>query len=444
MTHLLSGLNQLLLYVIVLGVVVAFHELGHFLVAKAFGVRVELFSIGFGTKLFGRKWGDTEYRVSLIPLGGYVLMGGDMTGDEDRPRDPRDYDAKPVPQRLAIMLAGPVFSALLAVLLMWGAFVSGVEAPAYLREPPRIGSVDAKSPAEAAGLMPGDVVVSAAGRATPTWESFEETVLVNPEALIDLEVVRGGARQVLPVSVEARGKHRIGWIGANPCSVVVARAIQNDSPASKAGLRPGDRLLRVDGQEPCSDIGLVALVQAGAGAPLALDVERGSEALRIAVTPRYDEKGKQWLMGVSPAPAMSIQKHGVADALVASCSYNWDKGLLVLDVIGKLLTGRISIFSTSGPLEIASITQETAKLGFLPVVQLVALITINLAIFNLLPIPILDGGKILLLLIEAVRGRELQRRTKEWILQAGLAMIVVLMVVVIVADVIKKLTGVEG
>ena len=438
MSHLISGAEQLLLYVLVLGVVVAFHELGHFLAAKAFGVRVEVFSLGFGAKIFGRKWGETEYRVAAIPLGGYVLMGGDMSGDEDRPRHPRDYDAQPVPARLAIMLAGPVFSALLGILLMWGAFAWGVEAPSYLRESPRVGSVAEGSPAAAAGLLPGDLVVSAAGRPAPTWEAFEETVLTNPEARIEVEVDRGGERVVLPVDVQARTKYRIGWIGAAPCSVVVARAIQHGSPALAAGVRPGDRIMAVDGTEPCSDSGLVDLVQQGKGATVTLDLDRGGTPVRVAVTPRFDEKANLWLMGVSPAPAMSIQRHGVADAFVESCRYNRDKALLVVDVLGKLVTGRISIFSTSGPLEIASITQETAKLGLIPVVQLVALITINLAIFNLFPIPILDGGKILLLLVEAVRGRDLQRRTKEWILQAGLAMIVVLMVVVLVADAIKK------
>lgn len=441
MSQLLSGLEQVILFIVVFGVVVAFHELGHFLAAKAFDVKVEVFSLGFGSRIFGRKRGETEYRVSIIPLGGYVLMGGDFGDDPDRPRDARDFDAKPVGVRLAIMAAGPVFSALLAVLLMWGAYLAGVEVPAYLREPPRIGSVAEGSPAEKAGLQAGDVVVSASGRRMTTWEGFTEFVLTSPGARLELEVERAGQTLTLPVDVEARGKHRIGFLGAEPCSAVLVRSVSKDSAAERAGLEAGDRILRVNGAEPCSDRGLIEAIQAAEGAPLALVLLRDGREMGVEVTARRDEEAKRWMIGVSPALATVVQRHGVLDALVESCRYNVEKGILVVRAVGKLLTGQLSIRSMSGPLEMASMTQETADVGLLPLIQFVALITLNLAIFNLLPVPILDGGRMLLLGIEAVRGRDLERRTKEWILQAGLAMIVLLMVVVLVVDAIKKWEG---
>lgn len=441
MSQLASGLEQFVLFILVLGFVVTFHELGHFLAAKAFDVRVDVFSLGFGQRIFGWRRGETEYRVAIIPLGGYVLMGGEMGEDPERPRDSRDFEAKPVWARLAIMAAGPFASALLAVLLMWGAFLAGVEVPAYLHEPPRIGSVEDGSPAQAAGLATGDVIVAVGGRPVATWESFTELVLMSPNARLDLEVQRGGERIDLPVDVEARGKHLIGWIGADPCSDVFVRSVSKGSPAEGAGLRAGDLISRIDGEEPCSDGGLVAKVQGAEGAPLRLEIRRDDGVIAASVAARWDEDAKRWLIGIAPGLETTIQRHGPISALVESLRYNADKSLLVFRAIGKLLTGGLSIRAMSGPLEMASMTQETADFGLLPLIQLVALITLNLAVFNLLPVPILDGGRMLLLGIEAVRGRDLERRTKEWVLMAGLAMIVVLTVAVLVVDFIKKWEG---
>jgi regulator of sigma E protease len=367
-----------------------------------------------------------------------VLMAGELGEDPPQPPHPRNYDAQPVSARLAIMFAGPVFSALLAVLLMWGAFMGGVETPAYLREAARIGTVEEASPAAAAGLRPGDLVLAAGERETATWEALTEVVLTNPGARLDLRVERGGEILALPVDVKPSGKNRIGWIGANPCASVIVGAVSDGSGAEAAGLKAGDRIESVDGAMPCGGDSLVALVQASGGAPLKLRLVREGAEIDALVTPALDETGKQWLMGVRPALATVTERHGPVAALGESLRYNARQSVLLVDIVGKLITGRISLFAMSGPLEMAEMAQETASVGLTPFVSLVALITLNLAVLNLLPIPVLDGGKIVLLLLEAIRGRELERRTKEWILQAGLAMIVVLMVTVLVMDFIKK------
>ncbi len=441
MTPLLSFLAEAGRFLLVLGLVVAFHELGHFLAAKLFGIRVKLFSIGFGSRVLGKTIGDTEYRLAVIPLGGYVLMGGDHSDDPEAVRRPDDFDAKPAAMRFAVIAAGPIFSALLTVLLMWGLYMSGVEAPAFVREAPRLGAIADGSPAARAGLATGDVVLSVAGRPTPTWESLTEVLLTSPGVTVDVAVDRAGERLVMPVDVEVKGKHGLGWIGADPCAAVRVARVTPGSPADAAGLLAGDVFESLDGARPCMPGDIVNAVQAAAGKPMTLAMRRGGEIVTLSVAALPDADTGRYLMGISPAVTTSIQRFGPVGALGESLRYTADQSRVVVDILGKLLTGRMSVRAMSGPLEIASITTETASAGLGPLITLIAILSLNIGILNLLPIPILDGGRMLILLIEAVRGRDLERRTKEWILQAGLAMIVLLMVTVIVVDVIKKLEG---
>ena len=438
MSPLLSFLEQAGLFLVVIGVAVSFHELGHFLAAKILGVRVEVFSIGFGGRIAGRRIGETEYRISAIPLGGYVLMGGETMEEGPRIRHPRDFDARPLVFRLAIMLAGPVFSALLTVLLMWGLFAAGREMPAYLSEPPRIGAVAAGSPAEASGLRRGDVIATIDGAPVPTWERFQEVVATSPNADLRLGIVRGGAPLDVPVRAVAEGKHAIGSIGADPCARIVALGVAAGSGAQAAGLLPGDEIAEVAGQEPCSPKGLVALVQATAGAPVPVRVVRDGVPMLLSVAPSWDPKDGDWKLGLQPDLVTFTHPSGPGEALVQSLQYTRDKASLIVEAFGKLLTGRLSFRSLSGGIEMAGMAKETAEAGLPSFVEFIAFLSLNFAVFNLLPIPILDGGRITLLLLEAARGREFERRTKEWILQAGLVMIVVLMLAVLLFDVIKK------
>jgi len=435
-----SSVEVVVRFLVVLGIVIAFHELGHFLVAKAFRIKVEVFSLGFGRRLFGRKIGDTDYRVALIPLGGYVRMAGDM-GEEGHVRSPRDFDAKPAWVRLLVMAAGPFFSALLAVLLLAGVYMAGRETPAWLKQPPVIGRIAPSSPALTAGLLVGDLVRSVDGVPTPTWEILSERVLTNPGRRVRVSLERGGEPLDLDVTIEERGSHGTGWMGAEPCSRVLIRAVHDATPAQAAGLLAGDAILAINDVPPCSVMGLIESLQAAKDAPTRLLLERAGTQVQVLLRPAWDAEAGRYVVGIGPSEPTILQRLPVVAALRESAAENWRQAGLIGESVAKLVTGRLSVRAMSGPVELADITSEVADEGIGAVAALCALISLNLAIFNLLPVPILDGGRMALILIEAVRGRDLERRTKEWILQVGLVMLVLLTVVVLWFDLIKRVEG---
>lgn len=447
---ILGTLDKPLTLILVLGVVITFHEFGHYLAARLFNVKVEVFSFGFGPRLFGWRRGETDYRVCLIPLGGYVRMAGEgseeqaeaeAAGAEPAPRSPRDFESQSTVAKLIIMAAGPIFNFALALLLLAGAYMGGVEVAAYLQEPARIGSVEADSPAARAGLQPGDLVLSIDGKRVDRWEPLLETILVSPNAELVVEVERAGERKSVPVRVESRTKHAVGWLGILPCSRVVVRSVAEGGAAAQAGVRPGDEIVSLGGQAPCSVRGLIERIQAAAGSPQELVVLRGGATVSMLLSARQAAPDKPWMLGIGPGEATVEQRHGPWDALRESVKTNVRQTGLLIETLAKLVTGRLSVRTMSGPLELADITEDAAESGLVSVVSLMALISLNLGIFNLLPIPILDGGRIFILLAEALRGREFDRRTKEWILTAGVAMIVLLMGLVFWFDIIKKLEG---
>jgi len=429
--------------VLVLGVVVVIHELGHFLAAKLVGVRVEVFSFGFGQRLFGWRWRGTDYRVSLIPLGGYVRMAGE--GSEEGPRgEPDELESRRTWEKLLVMGMGPAFNLVLAVLLVAGGYLLGVKVPAWLRDPVVVEHVVRDSPADEAGVQPGDLVLEVDGHPAPDWKTFQDLVVLRPGATVDFRLRRGGQELTLPVAIAARTKHAIGWVGAEPCHSVVVQSLTVGSPAERAGLAPGDVIVSVDGKAPCSDEGLIDLIQAAAGAPQDLVLRRGEADISATVQAELKPTTGRWMIGIAPALQVSgvvTERYGLGPALLASVRKNWDDATLVVGTVGRLLTGRLSLRTTSGPLELAGIAATTADLGFVPFLNLVALVSLNLGILNLLPIPVLDGGRIVVLLFEGVRGRELSARTKEWILQAGVVMILALMGLVLFFDLVKKLEG---
>ena len=436
-----SAAWQFVLFLVVLAAVVLFHELGHFLAAKLIGVRVEVFSFGFGKRLVGRRVGDTDYRVSLVPLGGYVRMSGDFVPPEERTGSSQEFDSRRSWEKLLIMLMGPAFNLVLAIAILTSCFMLGTPVPAYLRERVLVEHVELDSPAHAAGMKVGDMVTAVDGQPVRDWESFRNLELVSPGARMLLSVERDGQPVEVVVDVAERTKHAIGYVGIYPCHRVQLRAVNAGGPAAEAGLVADDAVMTAGGEPTCTVEGFIRSVQRGAGSAVPMTVERGGRTVEISVVPRWNDAQDKWIIGVGPqevAGTILVERLGPGEALRRSLERNWHYTKLLGKTLGRLVTGNLSFRSMSGPMEIASLAEETAGMGLVPFLQLTAFISLNLAIFNLLPIPILDGGRIAILLVEAVRGRALGELTKEWILRVGFAMIVALMVVVLYFDLVKK------
>lgn len=443
MIALLDALTKTLWFLFVLGVVVVFHEYGHFLAARLVGVRVDVFSFGFGRRLLGWKRGDTDYRVSLIPLGGYVRMAGELSED-GATGAPDEFESKRSWQKLLVLFAGPAFNLILAVGLLAAAHVIGIRVPAFLSQEVRVEAVEPGSPAETAGVMPGDVVRRLDGQPVPDWRRLGDLEAIKPNREVTLEIERDGGALELTARLGAVGPSRLGHLGIHPCHQLRVTAVLPRGAAAEAGLQPDDEIVAVDGRPACASGVLIAEIQRAEGAEQELTILRDGQELRVPIAARWSDVQDAFVIGVNQtqvARSTELVRHGPGSALGASIAGNWRNSKFVVETLYLLVTGKLSLRALSGPLDIAATVAVAAQLGVVQLLQLMALISLNLGILNLLPIPILDGGRIAIVGLEAVRGRELSLTTKEWILRAGFAMIVTLMAVVLFLDVVKKLEG---
>jgi len=426
-------LSNLAAFVVSLGVIIFVHEAGPLLMAKAFGLRVLTFSLGFGKRLWGFSRGDTEYRVSLVPLGGYVRLGGEDPSEVSD--DPRDFMNTPRWQRILVYLAGPAMNVILAILLIAGVLMVGIQVPTLPEIPPIVGSVAEGSPAEAAGLLPGDEVLAVNGKEVEKWEDVHFAFITSPEREVGLTILRQGQQSdvaLVPVKVP---KYEFGYAGAFPTVLPRIAQVLPDSPAEVAGFQAGDEIRSVDGKAIALWKEFVDYIEAHAGRTVAVEVMREQQPEMLHVVPR-DEGGKGRI-GVAHG---YYQKLPPGAALVESVRYNWQISRQTLAVLGKIVTGQLAAKSAlSGPIEIAALSGAAARTGLKHLVQLMGLISISIAILNLLPIPVLDGGQIAILLIEGVRRKDLSLRAKERINQVGFVFIVMLMVVVLYFDVVKNI-----
>jgi regulator of sigma E protease len=446
----LQILSNTLALIVVLSVLVVVHEFGHFAVAKAFGFPVEVFSVGFGKRLFGRKWRGTDYRVSAIPLGGYVRVIG-LGPDESTLTDGTSREAAPVGkrwQRALILLAGPGMNLALAILLHSLVFAVGVRVPAYELSPAVVGVVSEGSPASEKGIAVGDRIVSIDGTETPRWRDAEYLIAVHARTPLDLVIDRNGARRSVTVTPRAVGKYDYGDIGVFPD---VGRNVRGrigtvvpGSAAAAAGLKRGDVILSVGGADirggPTEmQDKFIAAVQAGAGKPLTIRCERDGREVETVVQPR--KEGEVWRVGVQIGPDVPevLQRFPVGQAFVEGWRQVRTEFRLTLSILGRLFRGAASMKSMSGPLDIAKFSGEAARTGAIPLVALMAAISLQLGIFNLLPIPVLDGGHLFLLGVEGIARRDFSLRVKERILQVGFVMILALLVVVLYNDLSKNL-----
>ena len=432
--------TNLLAVIIVLGFLIFAHESGHFMFAKLFRVRVLVFSFGFGKRLFGFRKGDTDYRVSLIPLGGYVRMAGDNP-EENVPGAPDEFLSKPKWQRFLILVAGPMMNVIIAIAFMAIVVMSGIEQRITR---PIVNEVEAASPAAKAGLQPGDRIVRLRGERVDDYQDVRMIISMNAGTPVEVVYERAGAQgktTLTPAREEGPfgpvGRAGIGF-GSDP---IVGR-VEPGSPAANAGLRAGDRITRVNGKAITSLEGFAVLSNEQKTKPVALDVARGAQSVRVTVPPIADED-----LAISRGiiPQTRVLKLGFVPALRYSVAENWKMLRLTGAAVRRLFRPEGSVKELSGPINIARISGETMREGGLVgMLALMAMISLQLGVMNLLPIPVLDGGHIMILLIEGIARRELSLRVKERIQQVGFAALATLMIIVLYNDVISNVLRVKN
>lgn len=426
-------LTNTLAFLFALGVIIFVHEMGHLLVAKAFRVKVPVFSIGFGRALWKFRRGETEYRVAWIPLGGYVRLGGDDPAELSD--DPRDFLNRPRWQRVLVYLAGPAANGVLAVVLMAGVFMVGSEVPYLQNLPPVVGEVAEGSPAAAAGIEPGDRIVAVDGDPVEQWDEVGFAVISSPGRSMSLTLERDGRRRTTELTPDTLPRHEVGDAGFAPRVQPRISQLVPGQPGERAGLQLGDELHAMDGR-PVFDLeGFVRYIQQRPGVGIDLEVEREGRPLTITVVPAAIDGVGRIGVGIG-----YFQRFGPVAAVVESVRYNGQIIRVTLTALGRVVTGRMEARSAlSGPIGIAAISGEAARAGFRSLVLVMALLSISIGLLNLFPIPILDGGQIALLLVESVMRRDLSLKVKERFQQVGFVLIVALMVMVIYFDLIKAL-----
>jgi len=436
--------------VVVLGVLIFVHELGHFLVAKWARVGVLKFSLGFGPKLVGVKRGETEYLLSALPLGGYVKMIGEDPADESpEAADPeRSFSKKRVGIRSLIILAGPAANLLLPVLIFWGVFTF-VGQPYFL---PVMGSPEKNSPAAMAGLAAGDRIQAIDGKPIKQWDEIEAALQNSAGRTLRLSVLHQGRAEEISLTPRAQktrdifGQEIEAWdLGIHPLVSTRIGQVLPGQAAQQAGIRGGDRVVAVNGAPVAEWEQLAKIIHASAGKPLTLTVERGGEQRSVEVTPRAGRQqtptGEEevGLIGIGPAPESHYQRLNPVSAVVAGAGRTVDLSVLVVTGFVKLLEAKISPRTIGGPILIAQMAGEVAQRGLVDLLSFTALLSINLAILNLLPIPILDGGHLLFSLIEKLRGKPVSLRKREIAQQVGMVLLVGLMVFAFYNDIFRWL-----
>ena len=422
---------------IVLGIMVLVHEWGHFVVAKFFGVRVEIFSIGFGTRLWGVKRGDTDYRVSALPLGGYVKMAGDNPLEE-RKGDPDEFLSKPRWQRVLIALAGPAMNIVLSILLVAGIYMYGSKQPAYLDKPMVLAGVLPDSAAQKAGLQAGDQVIKINNKANPTWDEARLELLSSlPGHSLPIVVERNG--QEVSLSVPA-GQSLEDIYGYPPDRLVVG-SVSAGMPAERSGLKAGDEIRQVNGKALVSPVEFPSLVQDSKGEPMNLQVQRGDGTLQVEVRPQQvgvTNGVMHWQIGIGIRGGDLVERRlSLIPAVVDSVSTNSMMARQVAYVVVELFRGNISLKQLEGPLGIAKASGDAAKEGPATLFSLMAMIGVNLAVLNLLPIPPLDGGHILMLFIEGTIRRDLSVRVKERFVTVSMVFLLLVFAIVMYNDVVR-------
>ena len=432
-------LTNAVAFVFVLGVMIFFHEFGHFITAKAFDMRVFIFSFGFGRRLFGFHWGETDCRVSLIPLGGYVKLEGepddrlseDVRGDRFSFETGRDFANRPRWQRFVVYLAGPFMNGVLTVATLTALYMSGFQVDASLFDRPIIGAVEPGSPAAAAGLQPGDELLEIDGTRQADWEHAQYAVMLRPDRPLRLRVRRDGQEREVVVRSVSTSAEKVGTIGVSP--LVRVGQVVPGAPAEAAGLNPDDAILRIGDHPVRSFAEIPPLVALSAGKPLRLQIWRAGRAFEVEVTPRDDGSGVRIGIG----PKLTLKRFALPSAVGESLRWTWGMTRLTFETVWRLVTAELSPRTMMGPLGIAKASGDAARGGPQALLYLVAVISLQIGIMNLFPLPPLDGGHLAILVGEGLIRRDFSVNVKTWLMNAGAMVLFLLIGLVLYSDLSK-------
>ncbi|MEE8423676.1 MAG: RIP metalloprotease RseP [Thermodesulfobacteriota bacterium] len=448
-------LSTVVIFIVVLGVLVFVHELGHFLVAKASGVSVLKFSLGFGPKIIGKKVGETEYLISALPLGGYVKMLGEGPDEEiTEEEQAKSFSNKPPLTKMAIVCAGPAFNILFTALVYTFVFMYGMEVLSSV-----VGYVAKDSPAYHSGIRSGDKIIRIDDESITEWGNIEDYVSKKVDEKISVTILRDGREMVVEATPEKQDSFNIfqepieiGSIGIWPFISTIVGQVNKDSPAEAGGLKSGDKIVVIEGIEVGQWSKTVEIIRESAGKELAFIVERGNETLNLKITPgEYKDTlstGEEITIGrigiSSGKPhnrSIFLKRYNPFAAFIKGWGQTWELTKLIGISMKKLISGEVSSKNIAGPIGIAQMTGQVARQGFISLLSFMAFMSINLGILNLLPIPILDGGHLLFFTLEAILGKPLNEKKMEIAQKIGMTLLIALMVLAFYNDILRLLSG---
>jgi len=451
---LIETLHTVAAFVVAIALLIAVHEFGHFIVARKLGIKVEKFSVGFGPALFSWRSRDQEvlYVIAAIPLGGYVKMLGENPDEQDEEArqelseedKARAFDVQPAWKRACVAVAGPCFNFLFAIVAY---MLVGWVGQSVL--PPVVGHVAPASIAEQAGFASNDQIIALNNNPVHSWQQMEERLKNAVGKPLEVQVERGGGIETLHINLPVPKKDPLltdvaSKLGIDPGMHVLVAGVMADTPAAKFGLKPGDEVLQVQDEAVTGIDGFIRQIREYADQPITLNIRRGRELLNLAITPESDEKGRGRIgarMMAKPLYPLIVYRMGPVEGLQYGFVRTWEITALTFQVMGKMLTSAISPKNLGGPIAIAQIAGKTAELGIVAFISFLALISVNLGVLNLLPVPVLDGGHLLYLSIEKVRGVPLSPKMMERTQMVGMTLIAALMIFAFYNDIARWLKG---